>query len=135
MRVVLIASFMMVFGYFLFRESHYSNFSILTGIVPLTLGCVVLNFPLLVSVVILRFVKHSVSLIILLLSTVLFGIGMSYALYETWGYYECMSGIQFFGVSYGSLFSYMIPAWIIVIFVEKRNRKKSAEPDNSRSTG
>ena len=122
MLLALIATFMMVFGYFFVRESHYSNFSILTTPFNCVLISIVCNFPLFVSGIILFFLKRPISLTILLFSTITYGIGMCGALCETWGYYSCMSGIQFFGFAYGWLFC-MTPAWIIAIVLEILHRR------------
>jgi Na+-driven multidrug efflux pump len=86
---------------------------------------------LIVSGIVLHFSKRPISLVISLLSTVLFGVGMSWALYETWGQYECMSGIQFFGFALNWL-SLMIPLWIIAIVLEvMRRRKNKQNPETS----
>ena len=131
--LTLIATFMMVFGYFLVRASHYSDFSLVKETIPCVVIGMICNLPLIVSgilLLVLKRLKHSISLIILLLSTIVFGSGMLYALYDTWGSYGCMSGIQFFGNGFGS-FCYMIPAWIIALLLNSFCEKKTSEPENA----
>jgi len=123
--LVLIVSFVLVGTYFIVRASHYPNFSLVTApifCVPIYLICI---FPLLVSAIVLVFVKHPISLISLLLSTLLFGVGVIFAFCSAWGSYSCMSGIEFFGVVFASLY-WKIPAWIVCATVEFKSRRKQS---------
>ncbi len=73
-------------------------------------------------------------MILLLSTSILYGIGMFGALCSTWGDYDCMSGIQFFSVAIASLF-YMVPTWIIVIILNSLYVKQppTESADNSRN--
>ena len=78
---------------------------------------VVYSSPLLVSGIILLFSKrpHRISLILLLLATVGYGIVAFYALYDVSVHGgSCMDEILFFGFGMTS-FIFLIPVWIIVL--------------------
>ena len=122
--ITLIATFSLVFVYFFVRESHYPNFSVATAMIPCIIIAVLCNAPLIVSCILLFFLKHPTSLALLFISTILYGIGMLVAFCSAWGHYECMSGIQFFGTAF-TLFPLMLLAWIIALVLNWRYVKKS----------
>jgi hypothetical protein len=117
----------MIFVYFFLSALHYPDFSVVPTVLGSMLVCLLCTSPLLVSGIVLLFLKRPVSLILQLLSTILYGIAVFYAFCETWGEYNCMAGIQFFGLGFGS-FVYMIPAWIVMLVLNRYDTRKEIPP-------
>ena len=121
--LTLTATFFLVFVYFFVRESHSPSFSVATAMTPCIIIAVLCNAPLIVSCILLFFLKHPISLALLFISTILYGVGMLVAFWSAWGHYECMSGIQFFGTAF-TLFPVMLSAWIAAYTLNWRYAKK-----------
>ena len=118
--ITLVASFLMAFAYF-FASANYHDYDFsplsvtMNGVLAGVAG-LFCSAPLLVSWIVLRFLKHSFALILLLLSTIAYGLGMSYALYESWGNYGFLGGILFIAWPAG-WFLCMIPVWNIALLL------------------
>ncbi|MCL2745113.1 MAG: hypothetical protein FWE67_14815 [Planctomycetaceae bacterium] len=96
---------------------------------PILWSCIIYNVPLLIHGFILRFVKRPASQVVLLVSTIAYGIPIACGIWYAF-VFRSSSSLPELGLFLACIFSLsvMIPAWIIVIVVEKRNRKKNAEP-------
>jgi hypothetical protein len=143
--ITLIGTFIMLFA-FLTATSFHANFGLAKFFMGNSVVLAVpfyflmfcfyagfpLCFPMFVSWVMLRFMKHSVSLILLLIPTIIWDVWMPYALYlglyEFWG--SDMNGIQFFGFAFGWCFC-MIPVWITAIVIEVWHRRKNKQQTES----
>ncbi len=127
-----LASNSLVFLYTIVREAHYPYFTLIRGIFGGIFISLVLTFPLTLSCIIAFFLKRPTSLILHLLSAIMFGCGIIWAFMDTWGEYECMAGIQFAAAGWGSIF-YLVPTWLFSISLnilhEKRLKKLSQESD------
>jgi hypothetical protein len=112
-------------GFFYFKEGHLWGFSPMT-LINIVVVSAILGFfygsPLIVSCIISLFLKRFLSLMILLLSTIGYGILAFYALYDASVGGSCMEGIQFFGVGLTSLV-FMIPVWIVVLVINSKGGK------------
>jgi hypothetical protein len=84
--------------------------------------------PLVVSWILLRFQKHHVSLIILLVSTIVYGVWYGYAWYLSFDRECCMSELWLLYIAPISLY-WMVPAWILAWSINSFYVKKaSANP-------
>ena len=120
-------------GFFYFKQGIPGGFSPMM-LINIVVVSVILGFfygsPLIVSGIISLFLKRLLSLIILLLSTIGYGILAFYALYEASIGGSCMEGIQFFGVGLSSLI-FMIPVWIIVLILNAFGAKGTCTPSET----
>ena len=104
-------------GFFFFKEGFLWDTS-LYAIFNLMITSVIMWFfygsPLLVSGIISLFLKRPFCVLILLLSTIGYGIGAFYILHLASGDGSCMAGIEFLWVGPASLV-FLIPVWIITL--------------------
>ena len=117
-------------GFFYFKESGRWDSSPIM-LIHLAVTSAILGFfygsPLIVSGIISLFLKRLLPLIILLLSTIGYGILAFYALYDASVGGSCMEGIQFFGVGMTSLI-FLTPVWITVLILNAFGAKGTNVP-------
>jgi len=113
--MLLIVTVIALFVYFFIYEFRMADFTI-TMLPRLIFIFLMLwlttGSPLVVSCVFSHILKHPVSVAILLVSTIVYGIWFVYGWYLALDPNCCMSAILLLYIAPGSLF-WMIPAWII----------------------
>jgi len=97
------------------RGTHFSIGAVFSFCFTYALIWLFSGSPMLVSSIFALFLKHPVSLIVLLVSTIGYGLWFVYGWCQALDRNCCMSGLFLLSIAPGSL-PVMIPAWILVAY-------------------